>query len=212
MPRRFTRQVVSLAERCHACSKRRCEKRSNRDSGRNARGHHHLRSAFGPPISFHSASAYLSEAEWQACLTAVEKAAPGLSCASGSLPPGVPVDFYARFRKPLAKPGKRRSSTRPAKPREAIKSPFHLIKPNLEELAGLVDDELTNEAAQLKACRAVLARSKLEAIALRLGAARRTAGNAKKCLSRSLVLGSTFKHRGRGRLFHGRADLGAGLR
>jgi 6-phosphofructokinase 2 len=112
----------------------------------------------------------LSEAEWQTCLQAVEKAPPGLACASGSLPPGIPNDFYARFASTANRAGQKAFlDTSGDALREALKAPLFLIKPNLEELAGLVDDELTNETAQLKACRAVLARSKLEAIALTLG-------------------------------------------
>lgn len=112
----------------------------------------------------------LSETEWQACLSAVEKAPPGFACASGSLPPGVPSDFYARFACTANRAGQKAFlDTSGDALREALKSPIFLIKPNLKELAALVDEELTDEAAQLKACRAVLARSTLEAVALTLG-------------------------------------------
>ena len=38
----------------------------------------------------------LAEAEWQAALALLEQAEAGWVVASGSLPPGVPEDFYAR--------------------------------------------------------------------------------------------------------------------
>jgi len=48
----------------------------------------------------------LSEAEWRACLSVVAESIPvdGYVVASGSLPPGVPEDFYARVAR-LAREG-----------------------------------------------------------------------------------------------------------
>ena len=113
----------------------------------------------------------LSVREWQACLAAVERMGPGLACASGSLPPGVPNDFYARFAETARRAGQKAFlDTAGEALKEATKAPFHLIKPNLRELSSLVDDDLSNERAQIAACRDVLSRSRIEAIALSLGA------------------------------------------
>ncbi len=159
----------------------------------------------------------LSEAEWRACLVSVEKASPGFSCASGSLPPGVPVDFYARFARAAARANQKTFlDTSGEALKEALKSPFHLIKPNLEELAALVGDDLGTETARLKACRALLARGKLEAIALTLGgegALLVTRGSAFRARSAPVAAASTV---GAGDSFMGAmiwalaADLGWG--
>ena len=113
----------------------------------------------------------LSEQEWRACLSAVESRTAGFACASGSLPPGVPDGFYAQFAETAARAGQKAflDSSGPAL-KEGLGGPFYLIKPNLEELGSLVGDEPVGETAQLEACRHLLSHTRVEAIALTLGA------------------------------------------
>jgi 6-phosphofructokinase 2 len=113
----------------------------------------------------------LSEREWLACLSAVEKAGACFACASGSLPPGVPQDFYERFAQTAHRAGQKVFlDTSGEALAEALKAPVSVIKPNLKELRALVGSDLGSEGARIKVCQQLLARSKLEAIALTLGA------------------------------------------
>lgn len=113
----------------------------------------------------------LSEPEWRACLSAVEQAGAGFACASGSLAPGVPGDFYARFAEIAHRAGQKVFlDTSGDALAEALKAPVTLIKPNLRELRGLTGADLGGEGAWIKACQEVLGHSKLEALALTLGA------------------------------------------
>jgi 6-phosphofructokinase 2 len=84
----------------------------------------------------------LAEAEWQALLDVVGalEPAPRFLVASGSLPPGVPADFYARLAQGLTARGIRLVLDASGEPlRLALKAGVHLLKPSLrefEELAG----------------------------------------------------------------------------
>ena len=114
----------------------------------------------------------LKEAEWRQCLAAIGEAhgGPGFACASGSLPPGVPVDFYARFANVCAKTGQKAvlDATGGAL-KAALTTPLYLVKPNLRELRQLTGAALDSEASRLDACRTLLANSRVEMIALSLG-------------------------------------------
>ena len=98
------------------------------------------------------------EAEWQALLDAVQQA-QGLSyvVGSGSLPPGAPLDFYARLAGIAQARGVRYVLDTSG---EALKAAVaaggaYLIKPNLAELSALVGvaslelDQVTEAARQL---------------------------------------------------------------
>lgn len=84
----------------------------------------------------------VTEAEAQACLDAVKAARPDYLVASGSLPPGIPNDFYARIAK-LAKQINARlildTSGNPL--RLAANEGVYLLKPNLGELSKMVGVE-----------------------------------------------------------------------
>ena len=115
----------------------------------------------------------LQEPEWRECLSAVEKAntSPGFACASGSLSPGLPADFYARFAQAAEKAEQKPVlDTSGIALAEALKAPLYLIKPNLLELSELVGRALNTEADQLAACRALIAQGQVQMIALTLGA------------------------------------------
>ncbi|MCJ9430214.1 1-phosphofructokinase family hexose kinase [Kordiimonas marina] len=116
----------------------------------------------------------LSETEWQNCLDRIEAETADISMivASGSLPPGVPSDFYARVAAiahahnlPFVL-----DATHDAL-KAALGPGIRLIKPNLVELEALVGHALPDETAQLVACRALVADGKAENVALTLGEA-----------------------------------------
>jgi 6-phosphofructokinase 2 len=85
---------------------------------------------------------HLSQDEWQMCLQTIEENHSEFIVASGSLPPGVPADMFARVAK-IAKRQKRKlivDSSGEAL-RLAIEEGVYLIKPNLGELSTLVGKE-----------------------------------------------------------------------
>lgn len=115
----------------------------------------------------------LAEPEWQACLDAAA-AVPlqsGLAVASGSLPPGVPEDFYARLATRLARGGVRLAvdSSGPALAR-ALEAGVFLAKPSLRELGEFSGAPLDTREQQLAACRRIVAAGRAGMIALSLGA------------------------------------------
>jgi 6-phosphofructokinase 2 len=115
----------------------------------------------------------LRESEWTQCLAAIESAnaTSGFVCASGSLAPGIPADFYAGFAAGARRTRQRAVLDASGKAlEEALKAPLYLIKPNLQELSELVGAELGTEADQLTACRSLIGRGMVEMIALTLGA------------------------------------------
>ena len=84
----------------------------------------------------------LEENEWQSCLKAIEEDRSEFIVASGSLPPGVPVDIFCQMAR-IAKKQKRKlivdSSGEPLQ--HAVNEGVYLIKPNLGELSKLAGKE-----------------------------------------------------------------------
>ena len=93
----------------------------------------------------------LTSREWRRCLSAAVDAAAGpYMVASGSLPPGAPVDLFARLARALEPRGTRLlvDTSGPAL-RAALDGGVHLVKPNFrefDELAGATLDEVGREA------------------------------------------------------------------
>jgi 6-phosphofructokinase 2 len=114
----------------------------------------------------------LGEREWLACLkalAAVERKVDFI-CASGSLPPGAPPDFYARVAEIAEMRGARFVlDTSGAPLRAALRERVHLVKPNLGELRELVGGALDEERSLIAACRELMAGGRTEAVALTLG-------------------------------------------
>lgn len=115
----------------------------------------------------------LAEEEWQACLAAAAQVPvhSGLAVASGSLPPGVPEDFYARLAHRLTAHGVRLAvdSSGPALA-HALHAGVYLVKPSLTELAEFTGATLANREQRLAACRRLIDGGHAEVIALSLGA------------------------------------------
>jgi 6-phosphofructokinase 2 len=114
----------------------------------------------------------LSEEEWRACLDFVGQAveAGGYVVASGSLPPGVPEDFYARVVR-LARDGGARcvvDSTGPALA-EALAEGAFLVTPSRRELGAHFGATLDTEQSQLEAASQLIADGSAEYVALTLG-------------------------------------------
>jgi 6-phosphofructokinase 2 len=114
----------------------------------------------------------LAASEWQACLeqAAAQRVASALAVASGSLPPGVPPDFYARLARRLAAGGVRLvlDSSGPALA-AGLEAGVYLLKPSLRELCELAGATLVTPAQQLAACRAIVRSGQAQVVALSLG-------------------------------------------
>lgn len=126
----------------------------------------------GMQFRFVLPGAALDETEWHQCLDAIRRpdARPGMIVASGSLPPGVPADFYGQVVRRAREMNARAivDASGPALRAALSEGPF-LIKPNLREFQELVGEALTDEADWIRAGRSLIAQSKVELIALTLG-------------------------------------------
>ena len=114
----------------------------------------------------------LHRAEWEACLdklaTLPEK--PKFVVASGSIPPGVPGDFYAHVARVAKKLGSKMvldTSGRSLAP--ALDEGVALIKPNQAELRDFAGRRLDNENDYIAASRQLIMAGRTEAVALTLG-------------------------------------------
>lgn len=132
-----------------------------------------LEAASGEQYRFVLPGPHLHGVEWMGCLKALADmpVKPDIVCASGSLPPGAPDDFYARVAEIVASWGVRLAldCDGPAL-RAALDERLFLIKPNLRELSELTGQTLEDDPARIRACRDLIATRRIEAVALTLGA------------------------------------------
>lgn len=117
----------------------------------------------------------LTEAEWRSALDVITALTPrpDYVVASGSLPPGVPVDFYVQLAARVAAWSARLIIDTSGAPMQAIVdecASVYMIKPNLGELASLVGRELLDDEDIVTAARELLARCEVEILVVSLGA------------------------------------------
>lgn len=112
----------------------------------------------------------LSDAEVEACIAAVREHAETLVVASGSLPPDVPTDTWARLVRACAEDGCRSivDSSGDAL-RAAVDAGVWLLKPNLRELSQLVGRDLEDDS-QIRAAAIELLGGGTEAVVVSMGA------------------------------------------
>lgn len=116
----------------------------------------------------------MKEGEWHLALQelSIAAAASGFIVASGSLPPGVPPDFYAE----VARVGKRTGSrvivdTSGDPLKLALQEGVYLIKPNLREFGELVGKELKEESEIEAEALEIVASGGCELLVISLGSA-----------------------------------------
>ena len=115
----------------------------------------------GPPVS---------EAEWRSCLDDLDLLRFDWLVASGSLPRGVPADFYARVARIAADRGARFVVDTSGDPlREALRHGVHLAKPSLGELEQYVGRSLRDPQALAEAAREVVGSGGAEILTVSLG-------------------------------------------
>jgi len=116
----------------------------------------------------------LGAAQVQALLDFVDALpqAPRYLVASGSLPPGVSDDFYARLASRARARGSRFVLDGSGPPlAAALAAGVHLVKPSLRELRELTGLPLATEAARLDAARGIIHTGQAQIVALSLGQA-----------------------------------------
>lgn len=115
--------------------------------------------------------ALLSEFEWQQCLDAIARIAPQAAfvVASGSLPPGVPADFYGRVAQASKGAAKVIVDTSGVSLKAALEVGVHLIKPNLREFQDLAGIGSADEPSLIEAGHRLFDRYRIEIIALSMG-------------------------------------------
>jgi 6-phosphofructokinase 2 len=114
----------------------------------------------------------LHDTEWQACLDKLGAVTPRPKyvVASGSEPPGVPVDFFARVVKQAKAMGAKTVVDTSGEALAAVlKEGVTLVKPNLAELSEFVGTALDNDKDRIDACRKLTAGGRAEIVALTLG-------------------------------------------
>lgn len=113
----------------------------------------------------------LFENEWQQCLQLIEENDSEFIIASGSLPPGVPLDIFARI-SGIAKKGNRKlivDSTEEVL-QSALEEGVYMIKPNIGELSRLVGkEELLSDEIE-PAAKDLINKGKCEIVVVSLGA------------------------------------------
>jgi 6-phosphofructokinase 2 len=118
-----------------------------------------LEYATGEQYRFILPGPQLSEQEWRACLEALSSLNRRVRfvVASGSLPPGVPEDFYARVALAVKKAKVKVVVDTAGTPlKAALASGVYLVKPNLRELTELIGGKLSNEKDGLRPAAALL--------------------------------------------------------
>jgi hypothetical protein len=114
-----------------------------------------LEYATGEQYRVHSART-AAEQEWRACLEALSSLDRRVRfvVASGSLPPGVREDFYARVALAVKQAKAKVVVDTAGTPlKAALASGVYLVKPNLRELTELIGGKLSNEKDWIAACR-----------------------------------------------------------
>jgi 6-phosphofructokinase 2 len=115
---------------------------------------------------------HLTEREWQSCLEHLTQLPvfPDWLVASGSLPPGVPTDFYARLARLCHQRGARLvlDASGPALA-AALAEGVYLFKPNLRELGELTGQDLETPDEWEAEALACATSGKAEVVALTMG-------------------------------------------
>jgi 6-phosphofructokinase 2 len=123
--------------------------------------------------------------EWNSCLERIASLnpMPDFVVASGSLPPDVPTDFYARLAKQVReREGRFVVDTSGAALAEAFRGgDVYLAKPSLRELREFVGRELADESDQDEAAMQIVNSKQAEIVVVSLGAAGALLATASGC-------------------------------
>lgn len=115
----------------------------------------------------------LTEAEWQECLQMLSTVAADAEyiVASGSLAPGVPVDFYARVAQVARKQKARLVLDTSGEPlRAALEEGVFFAKPNRKEFRDMMGTRVDDPTAMAEAARNFLEKGRAELLVVSMGA------------------------------------------
>lgn len=114
----------------------------------------------------------LAEGEWKACLEHLRTVECDILVASGSLPPGVPDDFYARVQHIARARGIRLivDTSGPALRAGLAAGGLLLVKPSLDELRQLTGRPLADRYDIAAAAMAIVEAEEAELVAVTMGA------------------------------------------
>ncbi len=132
-----------------------------------------LEESTGRQFRFGMPGPTLRNTEWKRCLDELASIdpKPDYLVASGSLPPGVPHDFYAQAANIAKKDGIRFVvDTSGEALRLAADEYVYLLKPNMNELQSLLQEQISSEQELVSAAKRVIEKKKSEAIVVSLGA------------------------------------------
>lgn len=125
----------------------------------------------GKEFRFLAEGPTVSESEWQACLEAVNEARCDYLVASGSLPKGVPDDFFARVAAVANERGIRfvLDTSGTALAQGLAGGGVFLVKPSLGEFRALTGQSLPTEEVIAAAAEAIVRRGEAENVAVTMG-------------------------------------------
>lgn len=128
----------------------------------------------GNQYRFVMPGASLKKNEWQKCLERIleESSGEDFLVASGSLPPGVPDDFYKILAQKVRDLDLKLIVDTSGEPMRKLRGAgLFLLKPNLRELRHLTGRELKNEEEQEEAAQELINEGICEILVLSMGAA-----------------------------------------
>ncbi len=133
-----------------------------------------LEKSSGKQYRFNFSGARINEKEWREALKVISGLTPrpDFVVASGSLPPGVPDDFYARLAREVSVWGAKFILDTHGRPLiEATKESVYLIKANIKEFQDVAEQEVKDEMQLKELAREKILGKKCETLVVSLGAA-----------------------------------------
>lgn len=133
-----------------------------------------VETASNQQFRFGMPGASLADSEWMQCLDILANPSRNIDyiIASGSMPEGVPTDFYAKLSViAKAKNAKLVLDSSGNSLKAALKEGIYLLKPNTKELGELVGYELNNVKEQEEAAKQVIKAGKIEILVVSMGPA-----------------------------------------
>ncbi|MDY0213766.1 MAG: 1-phosphofructokinase family hexose kinase [Desulfuromonadaceae bacterium] len=133
-----------------------------------------LEESTGQQYRFGMPGPQLQKKEWESFIQELVsmEPLPDYVVASGSLPPGVPPDFYARVARVGKKRGSRVIIDSSGEPLDlALQEGVFLIKPNVREFRELVGEEVKEKSQIITAARKIIESGHAEVVLISLGAA-----------------------------------------
>jgi 6-phosphofructokinase 2 len=134
---------------------------------------HVLEESTNKQYRFNMPGTRLKEVEWIKCLQILEDftPSPDFIVASGSLPPGIPNDFYKQVAKLSKKIGSKLIVDTSGDPlRRALEEGVFLIKPNLREFTELINEKMKNEKHIIRKGKYMVQNNRCEIIVISMGA------------------------------------------